>query len=158
MKQVIKLDVQNQLNAGVLNYLQRAWNTRPEPHNCAPEDFSDPYKQLETHPELVGWLWDNMSAKLPKACQWIVYGKPVLIHPKTGVIFGFGHGDLVIGLRLELDKIGEAIMAGMEDEVEFDDGTSLYSDDIGHDWVFCTWTEDDPDWCLCAYEAAGKGV
>lgn len=156
MTQVIKLDFKHKLNAGILKYLKSSWNTHPEPKSCAPEDFPDPYKQLNTHPELVSWLWDVMCEKLPETCQWIVYGKPVLIHPETGIIFGFGHGDQVIGLRLNLDKIGEAIMAGMEDEVELDEGNSLYSDDIGNDWVFCTWTEDDPAWCLMAYRDASE--
>lgn len=155
MKQVTKLDFRHQLNAGVLNYLQSEWNTSPEPKSCPPDALKN-YQELGTHPELVSWLWETMTAKLPQACQWVIFGKPVLIHPKTGVIFGFGQGDSVCGLRLALDKVGEAIMSGMDDDAELENGHTIYGEDIGDDWVFCTWTEDDPDWCLRAYENAAK--
>lgn len=154
MKQVSKLDVRHTWNAGVLAYLQSPWNKHPHPKDSPPDEVVDPYRQLGTHPELVAWLWDTMTAKLPEACQHIVYGKPALVHPRTGIIFGFGHGEQVCALRLAMDKIGESIMAGMEDDVELDEQHTLYGEDIGDDWVFCTWTEDDPDWCLRAYENA----
>jgi len=156
MKQVSQLGFRHRVNDGVLKYLQGDWNLRPEPIYGEPDEVLDPKAALGTHPELLDWLWNTICAKLPKDCRKVIYGKPVLIHPETGVIFGLGHGECVCALRLPLDKVGEAIMSGMEDDVELENGQELYSEDIGDDWVFCTWTEDDPDWCLRAYENAGS--
>jgi hypothetical protein len=38
-------------------------------------------KELNTHPDIVGLLWNDYSKKLPVKCQMILFGTPVLINP-----------------------------------------------------------------------------
>ena len=143
-------------NQGILTFLKKGWNKYPKPVCCFPEDIKDPYSKLKTHPELVSWLWDTLHAKLSLNCKFILYGKPVLIHPKTFVIFGFGHGETACALRLPYDRIEDALELGMVEDVELKNGQKMYSEDIGDDWVFCGWNEDEVDWCLRSFEYAAK--
>jgi hypothetical protein len=55
---------------------------------------------LGAHPDLLARLWDELGGALPVDCRWIVFGTPVLVHPKTGMLFGFGGGTHTYAFRL----------------------------------------------------------
>lgn len=156
MKRDFFKQLQCESNSGILNYLKKGWNKHPRPVCCSPDEIKNPGKSLWTHPELIDWLWNTLQAKVPIDCKHVLFGKPVLIHPETLVVFGFGHGDSACALRLPMDRIEIGLGLGMQEDVELANGTRMYSEDIGDDWIFCGWTEDDPDWCLRAFEYAAS--
>ncbi len=120
-----------------------------------PDQIEQPYMALGTHPDLVARHWDELQAQLPTDCRAVVYGTPALMHPTTGIVFGFANGTHPYALRLpELDR-AEAIRAGAT-RVTHQTGGQPSSDleDLGPEWVFCRWLADELAWCRAAFEFA----
>src|SRR5262245_37456819 len=86
-------------NAGILAYLGRSQHGVPEEARL-PGEVKDPYYTLGTHPDLVAHLWDVLGKPLPEDCRRVVFRAPVLLHPRTGVIFAFAGGTHTYGFRL----------------------------------------------------------
>jgi hypothetical protein len=156
-------------NRGVLEHLrkperlQRSVSAAKNAAECRPEDVDDPYLTLGAHPELVERLWDELPKNLPQDCRWVVYGTPALVHPSTGIIFGFGGGTHTYALRLPPAVIGTARGAGATTVHSYPAypelgiaASNLDLADIGPQWVFGHWHQDELRWCLAAYEYAGK--
>ena len=151
-------------NAALLRHLQagaRA-NFPPEARHLT----SSPPKPRTygTHPDLVMYLWDVLSAKLPEKCDWVVYGRPVLIRPSSGIIFAWAIGTHTYSLRLPPDVRAAAIKAGATRVYHFRaypelklEASTLDLDKIGEEWVFSHWLKGEEDWCLAAYEFAAGG-
>ncbi|RYZ84655.1 MAG: hypothetical protein EOP04_17595, partial [Proteobacteria bacterium] len=80
--------VENPINASLLKYLENDANERNvEFVNFSRESIS--YKvSLSAHPDIVELLWAHFSKKLPFHCQAILYGRPALVNPKNGIVFG----------------------------------------------------------------------
>ena len=74
---------------------------RPPPAvlSRAVDTVKDPYYSLGTHPALVEQLW-RLDDGLPKRCRWMVWGRPALVHPDTGIIFAVALGSIGIVARL----------------------------------------------------------
>ena len=114
-------------NQGVLSALRER---RPDDH-YADQQAEDGTIVRGAHPDITAYVFETLKAELPDTCRWIVYGRPVLVHPTSGVIFAFGIGDDCVALRLPLDERGpnwtdECVMA--------DDCISV--DETGADWSF----------------------
>ena len=110
-------------------------------------------------------LWDEVTVKLPVNCQWIVYGTPALVHPRSGIIFAFGGGTHTYAFRLPLPEYQEAIQAGANRIFQFSANPNLKIklavldlDIIGREWVFGNWLRGEEDWCLAAFNFAGDSV
>ncbi len=58
----------------------------------SPDSFERPYDSLGTRPDIVGRLWQEITVELPEQCEWVVYRSPVLVHLRTGIIFGWAGG------------------------------------------------------------------
>ena len=156
-------------NQGILQHLGKpgrlehsvsSTKDRPE---CAPEDVEEPYLTLGAHPDLVQRLWDELPEKLPQDCRWVVYGTPALVHPDTGIVFGFGGGTHTYALRLPPSTHRDARNAGattVHDYPAYPElgilASRLDLADIGSDWVFGGWHRGEESWCLAAYQYAGK--
>lgn len=154
-------------NAGIIKYLGSRWLSSRKKKKSpqievlsdeAPENIPDPYYQLGTHPELVERFWDEITVKLPTKCQWVINGTPTLVHPMSGIIFGFACGTHSYALRLPALKHQEALNAGAERIHQYSNGDELDLDSIGKEWVFGSWLKDETAWCLAAYEFAGEIV
>jgi hypothetical protein len=127
-----------------------------------PADAHDPYYTLGTHPEIVERLWDELGGRLPAKCGWILYGRPVLVHPRTGVVFGLAGGSLTYALRLPEAERTAAITAGAKIVHEYPaypelnvPASTLDLADFGPEWVFGGWLKGEEDWCRAAYKFAG---
>jgi hypothetical protein len=142
-------------NAAVLGHLAGPGSAAGKPPSASPEDVTDPYYTLGTHPDLVGRLWDELGGVLPEDCRWVVSGRPVLAHPRTGVIFGFAGGTHTYALRLPEAERRHALASGARRSFSYRDGTRVDLDVLGEDWVLGGWLTLEPDWCLAAYGAAG---
>jgi hypothetical protein len=143
-------------NAGVLRHLVRGWNGERIGPSVSPADVADPDMTLGTHPDLVQRLWDELGARLPAPCRWVVYGRPALVHPRTGLVFGFAGGTHTYGLRLPPAEHAEAVRAGARREHTYSDGSRLDAAALGAEWVLGGWLRQEPDWCLAAYAHAAR--
>src|SRR5437762_8979200 len=129
----LPIDFDHPANGGILRYLKsRERFTRLAP-SVSPESVPDPYFTLGTHPDLVERLWDKLGKALPEDCRWVVYGTPVLAHPKTGIIFGFAAGTLTYALRLPEPELGEAVQVSGKGVHEYAGGSTLNRDEIGEE-------------------------
>ena len=128
-----------------------------------PEATRDAYHTLGTHPDIIGRLWDDFSAIMRRDCRWILYGRPVLVHPDTGVVFGFADGSLTYALRLPPHEHAAAIRAGAHTVHHYPASpgigaaaSTLDLADFGPEWIFGGWFEGEELWCMAAFNEAGK--
>jgi hypothetical protein len=112
---------------------------------------------LGTHPDLVMYFWEMMTSKLPFQCKCIVYRRPALVHPETGVIFGMAGGTDTIALRLPTPEQDEALkIKGFGKKVKYPLKGTVYANKLGEDWALVPPFDDRlRDWCFKAYEYAG---
>lgn len=143
-------------NAGVLRYLGRNAAVDGRPPSQAPGEVEQPYLRLGTHPELVERLWDKLGGALPEDCRWVAHGWPVLIHPTSGVIFGFAGGTHAYALRLPAAERAQALAAGAATVHHYPASRALDLADVGPEWVLGRWYADEPAWCLAAYHFAAS--
>jgi len=141
-------------NAGILRHLKRNWDgSRPE-HLSRPPDVRDLYG-LGTHPDLVDRLWKGITSKLPEDCAWVVCARPTLVHSVSGIIFGFAIGTHAYALRLPESMRKQAEIISPKRVFQYPDG-DVDLDEIGVEWIFGGWLKGEEDWCLAAWEWAGK--
>lgn len=100
------------------------------------------------HPDIAEYVLDTLRGELPEICRWIVYGLPVLVHPRSGIIFAFGMGSECVALRLPIDQRSEC----WTDECALEDDC-LTAAELGADWAFMQ-DVAAPDEPLAAYEYA----
>lgn len=121
------------------------------------DEVARPYDSLGTHPDLVARLWDELQVKLPADCRMVFFGHPALMHPATQVVFGFATGTHTYALRLPEPERTAAIQAGAKRVQEYPkEQYRLDLNEVGEEWVFCGWFHAEEDWCLAAYELAGR--
>ena len=151
-------------NRRLLTYLQSR-NERGQDSELDPATVENPYYTLGTHPEIVERLWDELGGTLPMPCRWILYGRPVLVHPSSGVVFGYAGGSLTYALRLPPIEREAAVKAGAKTIHEYpayrelDVAPSrLDLVDFGPEWVFGAWLGGEEAWCRAAFDYAGKDV
>lgn len=149
----MSIDFQHPANAGILARIGKTAKNVTLP-NCAPEDYPDLYG-LGTHPDLIVRLWDELTTSLPEQCAWIINKRPVLVHPTSGIIFGYAEGTHAYTLRLPPTVYEEAIAQGATRVHAYPDQT-FDLETVGPEWVFGHWLKEEPGWCLAAYEFAGK--
>jgi hypothetical protein len=162
------VDFEHPANRSILAYLSdperlvRSVSVARSNASCAPSDVELPYLTLGTHPDLLQRLWDDLGSTLPADCRWIVFGTPVLVHPRSGVIFGFGGGTHTYALRLPAAERAAALRAGAGTVHRYPahpelgiPASALDLAGIGEEWVFGCWREGEIAWCRSAYEGAG---
>jgi hypothetical protein len=126
-------------NAKVLAFLAAQGDVRPENRSAPPSVYDLHRNSLGTHPDLAARLWDEITVKLPERCAWVVHGRPVLVNPTSGILFGYARGTHEYALRLpDAERI-----------------PGLRSGEPGEEWVLGDWHKAEPDWCLAAYRAVG---
>ena len=144
-------------NERVLRCLKRHWDGTPPQNLSAPPSVYELYSNaLGTHPDLADYFWNSLTAKLPERCAWVAYGNPVLVRPKSAVIFGFAGGTHTYALRLPEEAMREAVVAGAKRIHIYSNGTQLSLADVGDEWIFGGWFKEEPAWCLSAYHMAGS--
>jgi hypothetical protein len=167
MSYIIKVNFGHPANTGILRYLEgmqeEAKSLKLFP-SISPDDIEDLYTSLSTHPEVVSRLWNEITKDLPERCAWVVYGRPVLVQPESGVIFGMGSGTPTYALRLPEPARSEAVSEGAKTIWTYNNAwhkelgpghnTVLDLASWGQDWVFGNWLSNESKWCLAAYHSA----
>jgi hypothetical protein len=123
---------------------------RSEPLEAVP----DPYTGLGTTPELVKRLW-LIARDLPEDCRWVVCRRPALVHPQTGIVFGFAFGTIGYALRLPDAVRAAALGAGLAVRRSMDKDSDWDLARAGPHWLYGIFHAEEPRWCLAAYEFAG---
>jgi len=141
-------------NAGLRRWRERSGGDSNLPPLARPDDVERPYETLGTHPDLVARLWDELQAVLPENCRAIFYGRPVLVHPTTNIVFAFATGTHTYALRLPERERAEAIRAGATRVKRYPREQAFDLADVGDEWVFCGWFQAEEAWCRAAYELA----
>lgn len=149
-------------NRDLIAYLEQR-NKDGRARELNPADADNPYYTLGTHPEIVERLWDELAGPLPAKCRWILYGSPVLVHPRSGVVFGFAGGSLTYALRLPEAERAAAIIAGAKTVHQYPaypelnvPASALDLAGFGPEWVFGGWFKDEAHWCRAAFDAAAR--
>lgn len=156
----MNVNLEHPANRGVLECLRSTWSRRESKEvstlAASPASVRQPYERLGVHPDLVRRLWNELTRDLPESCQWIVYHRPALVSPKSGVIFGFALGTMCYGLRLDAFTHDAALETGATDSYVFGSGRTIWSHELGTGWVFGRWLANEPKWCLAAFEFANR--
>ena len=155
-------------NAGILAYLGdperlgKSVSVAKDRPSCAPHEVADPYLNLGAHPDVLERLWDQLGKALPRDCRRVVHGTPVLVHPKSGVIFAFCGGSMTYALRLPEPARSEATGAGAPTARDYPaypelgvQASRLDLAAIGPEWVFGTFSKEEVAWCRAAFDHAG---
>lgn len=117
-----------------------------------PESINGVYAVLGQHGQPLTVFWDKVSKDLPVDCRWVVYGRPVLVNPKSGIIFGAKLSSYNYALRLPEVVRNIAMQKGGFLTDVLSDGKAIDVSQIGNDWVmFKSYANDHARWCLDAY-------
>ena len=154
-------------NQGILNYLGKRRHKRHASIDKAeisfsPDTFKDPYMQFGAHPDLVSHFWDDITQDIPEECAWFVYDTHVLVHPVSGIVFGYCGGTHTYAFRLPANIHAGAIERGAETVRKHSSGClgiGASKEDltkIGADWVFGRFFDEEKVWCVHAYTYAGE--
>ncbi|HEU4884097.1 MAG TPA: hypothetical protein VFT45_17680 [Longimicrobium sp.] len=150
------VDLDHPENALVLRRLARSG--RGAAPDLAPDEVAD-QRGLGVHPDLMYDFWNILTEGIPdaKRCARVVYGKPVLASPVSGVIFGFAGGTHTVAFRLPPADRDAALAAGATRILHFRAHPEIdipaSTDDItelGEAWVFCDAAGDKKRWCAAA--------
>jgi|GEM_PF-1966540 len=153
----IQVNFGHPANTAILRYLAANTGRNNAPLEERPDSFDKTfYDELGTHPDLVYLLWHQVSAKLPVDCRWVVFARPILVHPTTGVIFAFAAGTHYCGFRTPPTK--KPIVA--EAKSKWSQGKAPNSrinlDELGEEWSSFLWLNDLENFGLLAYQYAGE--
>jgi len=152
----IDLVVRHPANAALVRYFAPRYERKPLKPVSRPEDVKDPYYGLGTHPDLVARLWDELGKALAVDCRAVFYGNPALIHPTSGVVFGFAGGTHTYALRLPETERAEALHAGATRVMTYPRSPALDVGHFGEEWVLCRWFAQEEAWCRAAFELAAR--
>ncbi len=155
MRPAAKTVIDNPANEGLRRYHEPRCERQGVSPLAFPNDVTEPYYTLGTHPDLVTRLWDDFGKVLPVDCRAVFYGSPALIHPETGIVFGFTGGTYTYALRLPEMRRLEAVRLGATRVKHYPTQPSFDLSQIGDEWVFCGWYKGEEGWCSAAYEYAG---
>jgi hypothetical protein len=124
-------------NARVLAYLRRGFDRAPVAARSAPPSLQHlETPSLPTSARLAQRLWQELTVLLPEPCAWVVYARPVLVHPPSGIIFGFALGARTYALKLDEPPGGARRMM------------------LDRPWTLGDWRDEEVAWCRAAYDAA----
>ena len=139
-------------NARVLSALANSH----EPVLAAPDIGNDPYYQRGCHPEIVERIWDQIGAAYPSESRCLIYGRPSLVDPASGVVVALGYGTAYC-VRIPVTVIPQAITLGANLSMKWTGGTSTdIQAELGEDWVFGAWLAQEIAWTQAVCAAISK--
>ena len=150
----MRLDESHPMNQLVLKYLRGREHLRAKPEPIISRDeHPDPYMQAGSHPDVVERVWDVLGASLPVDCRALVYGAPALVHPREGVVFAVAYGTRY-AIRVPDESINAALKVGRRTNQEWSgSGMTDLGEELGQDWVFGAWVEEEKEWLARVYES-----
>jgi hypothetical protein len=121
---------------------------RPPPPLCVvPGAFSWDDLAYAAHPNFVVVI-RQLNSALPEDCLCLFWGRPALVHPRTGIVFAVAIGSIGIAARIPSPEKHEQASSGRRRRAAFD----LLP--AGPEWTFIDLRDDN--WIGEAYEHAGR--
>ena len=112
---------------------------------------------LGTHPDLVEYLW-NLPADGQESCACVINGRsrPLLVHARSGIIYGLAGGTSTLALRLPEPELSVArAVPGFGREYRYPAGL-VRAASIGDDWALVRpFSDVNVEWCRRALAYAG---
>lgn len=112
-------------------------------------------------PDAADTFWETpFQAGVDNALRWLVYGRPALIHPATGVIFAALLKDNEsMALRLPPGRHAEALRAAPRRDRSRILGGVRNLSELGEAWIvfsMAAFRDERLEWCAAAYAFAGR--
>ena len=152
-------------NQDVLKYLGQgkrftdSTSTMKRHLGCSPDLVANPYLDLGTHPELVKFLWKDITRLIDVDCRWIIFGTPALVNPQSSLVFAFAEGTQICALRVPPQKYSEALLAGATKVVKYPAypylnirASEVDASSIGSDWLFVGGIKNEALWGISAHD------
>jgi hypothetical protein len=143
------IDPNNPANHPVLDTLREAAeHARP----LTPlSEAGDPYYEAGSHPDIVGFMWEKLSKKFPDESRCLVYGRPSVIQPMSGVVLAVGMGTSYC-LRILAESVADAAAIGSTPIHTWGNGdTTDLRQTFGENWVFGSFGDEPLSWFRAAY-------
>jgi hypothetical protein len=121
------------------------------------DEVADPWFGLGTHPDIIEVMW-KLEDILPQRCRWVLWGRPSLVHPQTGVVFGVGFGTIGFVLRLP-QRILQDIDPQLAPAVRRGNPGQTYDiSAAGPEWRFVAPGLSPVEWGRAAHDFAGEAL
>lgn len=120
------------------------------------------------HPDVLSRVWHTLGSSLPLPAEdnvsgegfailkrvdprALVYSAPALVHPIEGVILAFCYSMQYV-IRVPAESLNEALKAGCKTEMVWAQGGKAdLKKELGDNWVFGSWVDDEERWLKQAY-------
>jgi hypothetical protein len=145
----------NQRNQSLITYLRKNQYSKSLQFLTVEKEIEKEKCNIGTHPDIIELLWKRLTNSLPTKCQMIFFGRPTLINPVTGTVFGLAEGMNPPLLRLPVEDIKSVLENG--GKIILSDMDSPYADarEVGNDWVYCfSFIEGLDKYILNAYKCS----
>jgi len=121
------------------------------------------------HPDVLYRVWHTLGSSLPLPAEGnvpgegfailkrvdpraLVYNTPVLLHPVEGVVLAFCYSMQYI-IRVPEESLNEALEAGCKTEMVWAQGEKTdLKKELGDNWVFGHWVDDEERWLKQVYQ------
>jgi hypothetical protein len=113
-------------------------------------EAGDAYYLAGSHPEIVGFMWEKLSKKFPDESRCLVYGRPSVIQPVSGVILAVGMGTQYCQ-RILPESMSDAAAIGSTPTHRWSNGTTDLREIFGENWVFGSLGDESIGWLRAAY-------
>ena len=147
-----RIDLAHPANASVLQFLGVAG--APGVRTTLPGECN--WLALGTHPDLVEHLWTLLGPD-PALYGCALDGRsyPLLVAPRSRIVFGLAGGTSTLALRLPEPELGQArAVPGFGPAYRYPSATVL-AGEIGDDWALVRpFAETNAAWCRRALELA----
>jgi hypothetical protein len=145
-------------------YLMDRYEKRPQDAKAITLLNGAEYVSLCTHSDIIKRVWFDLPGVLPENCRDIVYGNPVLRHPRTGLI-------IAIGLSISTYYMLQ-VSPRVSEETQFEENDFIrvgyvnqkekkaidLREIFGPGWIFGRFREVELEWCRAAYEEASEDI
>ncbi len=125
----------------------------PPPLSQSLDDVDDPLYGLSTHPDIISRLW-KLDRSLPQRCRCVLWGRPALVHPQTGVVFAVGYGSIGLVMRLPADIRRQATPEQASAVIPGNPGQTFDISPAGPEWRFLRQHAPENAWVRGAYDFA----
>jgi hypothetical protein len=149
------LDASHPANRQALQALE---STEPWARPLTPSDEAhDPYYEAGCHPEVVGWMWEELAKGLPPESRCLVYGTPALVQPVSGIVLALGMGTTYC-LRILPAALPEAASFGCTPVHVWGEsgGATDLQVAFGEGWIFGSFGAESVRWCHASFRHFSK--
>src|SRR5688572_14249314 len=146
---MIFVDASNPANQPALTSLEAS--ARADRPLTPAAEAIDPYYEAGCQPEVVGWMWERLSKKLPPESRCLIYGTPCIVQPSSGILLAVGMGTSYV-IRLLQEFLPAAAEIGCTPRHVWGDGrvTDL-GVEYGDGWVFGSYSRESVEWCRATF-------